>query len=92
MNYITLSHVNDKHRQHTSQSWRNRWVKVLSKRPDVSAAIDAVAGTDIGFSPKRQSFGFTREQDIILLNAVAQPGVKPEDDEFWERIALTVCP
>jgi hypothetical protein len=38
----------------------------------------------------RSSFGFTRNQDSIILNAVEQPGANPEDPEFWERLALTV--
>jgi len=72
-----------KHPQHTSQSWRNRWVKVLSNRSPREEQTSP---------PTRQSFGFTREQDEIILKVVRQPGADPENPEFWERIALTVIP
>ena len=69
--------------QHTSQSWRNRWVKVLSSRSPAEEQTSP---------PRRQSFGFTREQDEIILKVVRQPGAEPENPEFWERVALTVIP
>ena len=41
-------------------------------------------------SAKRQSFGWTREQDNIIVTAVLQPGATPEDPAFWTRFALIV--
>lgn len=44
----------------------------------------------ISSSPTKQGFGFTREHDEIIIQAVRQPGADPEDPKFWERLALTV--
>jgi hypothetical protein len=54
------------------------------------AEIQSTTGIEAESSPRRQSFGFTREQDGIILKAIAQPGADPEDPAFWQRIALTV--
>ena len=54
------------------------------------AEIQTTTGVEVDSPPRRSSFGFTREQDEIILKAVAQPGADPEDPAFWQRIALTV--
>lgn len=54
------------------------------------AEIQTTTGVEVDSPPRRSNFGFTREQDEIILKAVAQPGADPEDPAFWERIALTV--
>ena len=38
----------------------------------------------------RPTFGFTRQQDDIIIRAVKQPGANPNDAAFWERLSLTV--
>ena len=52
--------------------------------------MQSIPGVEVDSPPRRPSFGFTREQDGIILKAVTQPGADPEDPAFWERIALTV--
>jgi hypothetical protein len=42
-------------------------------------------------SPPRKSFGFTRDDDLIILKAVRQPGADPIDPEFWETLAMKVA-
>lgn len=41
-------------------------------------------------STARQSFGWNREQDEVILRAVQQPSADPENPTFWVRLAATV--
>jgi len=68
-------------------------VKGTALENDTATAQDIALEEEIPAPPssaKRQSFGWTREQDNIILNAVSQPGANPEDPAFWTRFALTV--
>lgn len=71
---------------HPAQSWRNRWVKNLSQRHNLD--IEPVPTES---SPPR-TFGFSREEDGIILSSIRQPDANPEDEEFWESLAATVLP
>ena len=39
-----------------------------------------------------RTFGFSPDEDRIILMAIKQPDADPEDEEFWESLAATVFP
>jgi hypothetical protein len=38
----------------------------------------------------RESYGWNRDQDEVILKAVNQPGANPQNPTFWVRLAATV--
>jgi hypothetical protein len=62
---------------------------VLSKRPNNIIGDSEISG--FNQSPPKKTFGFTRDDDLVILKAVRQPDADPVDPEFWEALAMTVA-